>query len=105
MPQVRRLEVDLSAVLLLNFLLFDFTYDFTFLLFRRLSGLGPWEVVAQGGPGGALGVLQSCQALPAEAPNEAQLLLVETMTGWEEKTGKSDDFHIFIFEFIDKYDK
>ena len=53
-------------------------------IFRlRLSGLGPWEVVAQGVAGGALGVLQSASSLPAEAPQEAQVLLVETMTGWE----------------------
>ncbi|CAK8996510.1 unnamed protein product [Durusdinium trenchii] len=53
---------------------------------RRWSGLGPWEVVAAGGLGGAVGILQSCHELPTEAPSEAQLLVLETMTGWEETT-------------------
>jgi len=52
-------------------------------LVRRLSGLGPWEVVASGG-GGVVGVLQCVASLPAEAPPEAQVLVVETMTGWED---------------------
>ncbi|CAK8994716.1 unnamed protein product [Durusdinium trenchii] len=51
---------------------------------RRWSGLGPWEVVAAGGLGGAVGILQSCHELPTEAPSEAQLLVLETMTGWED---------------------
>lgn len=51
---------------------------------RRLSGLGPWEVVASGSLGGAVGVVQPVAQLPSEAPAEAQVLLVETMTGWED---------------------
>ena len=52
----------------------------------RLSGLGPWEVVASGSAGGAVGVVQPVAQLPSEAPKEAQVLLVETMTGWEERS-------------------
>ena len=70
----------------------------------RLSGLGPWEVVASGG-GGVVGVLQCVASLPAEAPPEAQVLVVETMTGWEElglKFGRSF-FRVcfFLFDVLD----
>lgn len=70
-----------------SFRLFQ-TFSLLFLLVpsSRWSGLGPWEVVAAGGLGGAVGILQSCHELPTEAPSEAQLLVLETMTGWEETT-------------------
>jgi hypothetical protein len=44
-------------------------------------------VVASGSLGGAVGVVQPVAQLPSEAPAEAQVLLVETMTGWEENGG------------------
>lgn len=52
-----------------------------------------------------MGVLQCVASLPAEAPPEAQVLVVETMTGWEElglKFGRSY-FRVcfFLFDVLD----
>jgi len=53
---------------------------------RRGAGLGPWEVVSQGGGGGAVGKVAVMAALPAAVePAEAPMVaVVETMTGWED---------------------
>lgn len=52
---------------------------------RRGAGLGPWEVVSQGG-GSVVGTVEVMKALPGElAPGKAPCVAVtETLTGWED---------------------